>query len=33
MEFIYVISFTLTRIMPGLLSPNSAKADVGWGKK
>jgi len=22
--------FILTRIMPGLLSPGSAKADVGW---
>jgi len=29
MEFIDVFSFILTRIMPGLLSPSSAKADVG----
>jgi len=29
MEFIDVISFILTRIMLGLLSPGSAKADVG----
>jgi len=28
MEFIDVLSFTLTRIMLGLLSPGSAKADV-----
>jgi len=31
MEFIDVFSFILTRIMLGLLSPGSAKADVGWG--
>jgi len=29
MEFIDVFSFILTRIMLGLLSPGSAKADVG----
>jgi len=29
MEFIDVFSFILTRIMLGLLSPASAKADVG----
>jgi len=29
MECIHVISFILTRIMLGLLSPGSAKADVG----
>jgi len=29
MEFIDVFSFTVTRIMLGLLSPGSAKADVG----
>jgi len=29
MEFIDVVSFILTRIMLGLLSPGSAKADVG----
>jgi len=28
MEFINVFSFILTRIMLGLLSPGSAKADV-----
>jgi len=32
MEFIYVFSFILTRIMLSLLSPGSAKADVGWGR-
>jgi len=31
MEFIDVISFILTRIMLGLLSPGSAIANVGWG--
>jgi len=29
MKFIDVLSFILTRIMIGLLSPGSAKADVG----
>jgi len=29
MEFTDVFSFILTRIMHGLLSPDSAKADVG----
>jgi len=29
MEFIGVFPFILTRIMPGLLSSSSAKADVG----
>jgi len=29
MEFIDVFPFILTRIMPGLLSPGTAKADVG----
>jgi len=29
MEFIDIFSFILTRIMLGLLSPGSAKADVG----
>jgi len=29
MEFIYVFPFILTRIMPGLLSPGSAKTDSG----
>jgi len=29
MKFIDVFSFILTRIMLGLLSPGSAKADVG----
>jgi len=29
MEFIDVFPFILTRIMPGLISPGSAKADVG----
>jgi len=29
MEFIDVLSFILTRIMFGLLSPGSAKEDVG----
>jgi len=29
MEFMDVFSFILTRIMLGLLSPGSAKADVG----
>jgi len=29
MEFIDVFQFILTRIMLGLLSPGSAKADVG----
>jgi len=28
MEFIDVFQFTLTRIMPGLLSAGSAKADI-----
>jgi len=32
MEFIDVFPFILTRIMPGLLSPGSAKADVRWGE-
>jgi len=31
MEFIDVVSFILTRIMLGLISPGSAKADVRWG--
>jgi len=31
MEFVHVFSFILTRIMLGLLSPGSAKADVEWG--
>jgi len=30
MEFINVFSFISTRIMLGLISPSSAKADVGW---
>jgi len=30
MEFIDVLSFILTRIILGLLSPGSTKADVGW---
>jgi len=30
MEFVDVFSFILTRIMLGLLFPDSAKADVGW---
>jgi len=30
MKFIDVLSFILTRIMLGLLSPGSAKADVKW---
>jgi len=29
MEFIDVFPFILTRIMPGLLSPSSAKTEVG----
>jgi len=29
MEFIDVFLFILTHIMPGLLSPGSAKADAG----
>ena len=29
MEFIDVFPFILTRIIPGLLSPGSANADVG----
>jgi len=29
MKFIVVFTFILTRTMPGLLSPGSAKADVG----
>jgi len=29
MEFINVFSFILTRVMLGLLSPGSAKTDVG----
>jgi len=29
MKFIAVFSFILTRIMLGLISPGSAKADVG----
>jgi len=29
MEFIYVFSFILIRIMLGLLSPGNAEADVG----
>jgi len=29
MEFINVFSFILTRIMLGLISPGSAKTDVG----
>jgi len=29
MEFIDVFSFILTRIMLGLISPDSAKTDVG----
>jgi len=33
MEFIDVISFILIRIMRGLLSSGSAKADVGWSRK
>jgi len=32
MEFIGVFQFILTRIMLGLLSPGSAKAEVGWGR-
>jgi len=32
MEFIDVFSFILTRIMLGLISPGSAKTDVGWGR-
>jgi len=31
MEFVDIFSFILTRIMLALLSPDSAKADVGWG--
>jgi len=31
MEFIDIFSFILTRIMLALLSPGSAKADVGLG--
>jgi len=31
MEFIDVLSFILTCIMLGLLSPGSAKADIGLG--
>jgi len=31
MEFIDILSFILTRIMLGLLSQGSAKADDGWG--
>jgi len=31
MKFIDVFSFFLTRIMFGLFSPGSAKADVEWG--
>jgi len=31
MDFIDVFSFVLTLIMLGLLSPGSAKTDVGWG--
>jgi len=30
MEFIYVFSFILTRIMRGLIFPGNAKANV-WG--
>jgi len=30
MELIDVFSFIVTRIMLGLISPGSAKADVGW---
>jgi len=33
MEFIDVFAFILTRIMLGLLSPGSAKANVGRGGK
>jgi len=29
MEFVDVFPFILTRIIPGLLSPGSAKADIG----
>jgi len=32
MEFIDIFSFILTRIVLGLFSPGSAKADVGWGE-
>jgi len=32
MEFIDVFSFIFALIMLGLISPSSAKADVGWGK-
>jgi len=32
MEFIDFFSFIFTRIVLGLLSPNSAKEDVGWGE-
>jgi len=31
MEFFDVFLFILTRIMLGLISPGSAKADDGWG--
>ena len=31
-KFIDVFPFILTLIMPGLFSPGSAKADVGWGE-
>jgi len=33
MEFTDVISFILTCIMLGQLSPGCAKADVGWSGK
>jgi len=32
MEFISIFSFILTHIMLGLVSPGSAKADIGWGE-
>jgi len=32
MEFIEVFSFILTRIMFGLISTGSAKADDGWSE-
>jgi len=32
MEFIDVFPFTSTPIMPGLLSPGSAKAGGRWGE-
>jgi len=32
MKFVDVFSFILTRIMLRLLSPGSAKANVGWSK-